>query len=202
MEGKTKGPGKLIPPIKEGLLSTEFLEEFNRGRLSVKSLSIVCPKCGTISKAFKLAVTEHISKAKCLNPNCNQFIDDLDTTLRYYCGYILPDSNIINGGLLSKDLSHKKFFQDFTIVIPAVIRKECEGKGGKSELGRLATFASMSRVKLEEPGRVKDVPDGLSSLERDELIIESTIKYNAIFITGDNPAKARTVSKELFTIFV
>jgi ribonuclease HII len=35
IEGKTGKPKKITPPIKEELLSKEFLEEFNKGRLSI-----------------------------------------------------------------------------------------------------------------------------------------------------------------------
>lgn len=196
IEGKTGKPKKVIPPIKEDLLSKDFIEEFNRGNLSVKSLFLVCPHCGAINKAISYA----ISKAKC--PSCNKFIDDVGITLKYYCSYSVPDSNIIIGGLLSKDLENKKFFEGFTIVIPPVVRKECDTSGGKREFERLAKFASMGRIKLEEPGKVEDIPKGLSNLERDERIMEYVLEYNAIFITADNQMKAQAVSKDVFTIFV
>ena len=196
IEGKTGKPRKVIPPIREGLLSKEFVEELNKGKLSIQSLSLVCPHCGAINKAIYYA----ISKAKC--PSCNEFIDDVGLTLRYYCGYIIPDSNIIMRGLLSKDLQNKKFFRDFTIVIPPIVRKECDTPGGKKEFERLAKFASIGRMKLEEPDRVEDIPANLSSIERDERIIEYVLKYNAIFITADNQMKAQAVSKNVFTIFV
>jgi len=198
IEGRKGEPEKITPPIKEELLSREFLVEFNRGHLSIRSLSLVCPHCGAINKAISYA----ISKAKC--PSCNEFIDDesLSLTLRYYCGYIVPDSNIIMRGLLSKDLENAKFFEGFTIVIPPVVRKECDTPGGKKEFERLAKFTSIGRIKLETPGRVEDIPANLSSIERDERIIEYVLEYNSIFITADNQMKAQAVSKELFTIFV
>jgi ribonuclease HII len=94
-----------------------------------------------------------MSKAKC--PSCKKFIDDVGMTLRYYCGYVVPDSNIVIGGMLSKDLEEAKFFEDFTIVMPPIIRKECDSKGGKRECERLAKLASYGRIKLEEPGTLK-----------------------------------------------
>jgi ribonuclease HII len=104
-------------------------------------------------------------------------------------------------GLLSKDLANKRFFEDFTIVIPPVVRKECDTPGGKKEFEKLARFASMGRIKLEEPGKVEDIPEGLSSLERDERIMEYVLEYSAVFITADNQMKAQAVSKDVFTIF-
>jgi ribonuclease HII len=195
IEGKTVKPKKIIPPIREELLAGEFIEEFNKGVLSIQSLSIVCPHCGEINKAIAYA----ISKAKC--PACNKFIDDVGITLRYYCGYVVPDSNIILGGLLSKDLDNNRFFEDFAIVIPPVVRKECDTRGGKREFERLARFASMGRIKLEEPDRVEDIPNDLSSIERDERIMNSVLQYNSLFITADNQMKAYAIAKNIFTIF-
>jgi ribonuclease HII len=195
IEGRAGKPKKITPPIREELLSKGFIEEFNRGNLSIQSLSLVCPHCGAINKAISYA----ISKAKCLS--CNAFIDDVSITLRYYCGYIVPDSNIIMRGLLSKDLENKKFFEDFTIVIPPVVRKECDTPGGKKEFERLAKFTSIGRIKLEEPGRVEDIPANLSRIERDERIMEYVLEYKSIFITADNQMKAQAVSKDVFTIF-
>jgi len=43
IEGKRSRARKLTPPIKEELLSKEFLEEFNKGHLSIQSLSLNCP---------------------------------------------------------------------------------------------------------------------------------------------------------------
>lgn len=83
------------------------------------------------------------------------------------------------------------FFEDFTIVIPAVVRKECDmTRSGKKELKRLATFASIGRIKLETAGKVEEIPDELSSTRRDEMIADIALKYNAILITADNAMKA------------
>ncbi|MBC7129303.1 MAG: hypothetical protein H5T45_06205 [Thermoplasmatales archaeon] len=195
IEGKNGKPKKEIPPIREELLSKDFIEEFNKGNLTVKSLFLVCPHCGETNRAISYAM----SKAKC--PSCNKFIEDAGITLRYYCGYLVPDSNIIMRGLLSKDLEKRKFFENFTIIIPPVVRGECDTRGGKKEFGRLAKFASIGRINLEGPGRVEDIPKGLSNLERDERIMDDVLKYNAIFITADNQMKANAMSKNVFTIF-
>jgi len=195
IEGKTGKPRKVIPPVRDDLLSPEFIEEFNKGHLSVQSLSIVCPHCGEINKGIYYAISE----AKC--SACRKFISNLNLTLRYYCGYVVPDSSVILKGLLSKDLENQKFFEDFTVMISPVVRKECDTRGGKKEFERLAKFAAMGRINLEWPGRVEDVPDGLTSIERDERIMESVLEYNAIFLTADNQAKAHAIAKGVFTIF-
>lgn len=196
IEGKVKGPKKIIPPIKEEILSKEFVDEFNKGNISIQSLSIICPHCGSSSKSIYYAM----SKAKCVS--CNKFIDDVGMTLKYYCGYLVPDSNIIIRGLLSKDLETGKFFENFVVIIPPVVRKECDNPGGKKEFERLAKFASVGRIKLEEPGSVEDVPANLQRDARDERISNDALKYNAIFITADHKPKADSISKNVFTIFV
>jgi len=206
IEGKTGKVSKVIPPIKEELLSEKFIEEFNKGNLSIQSLSITCPYCGTISKIVTFAIYEdengrRISGLKC--PSCKKIIDDAGITLRYYCGYAVPDSSIIRRGLISKDLESSRFFEDFTIVIPSVVMKECDAvEVGKKELDSLAKFASIGRIKLETEGRIEDVPNGLPSIQRDEMITDVALKYNAILITADKTMSAYAVSKNIFTISI
>jgi len=205
IEGKTGEVKKLIPPIKEELLSKEFIEKFNEGHLSIQSLSVFCPHCGGLNKAMTFAIYEangrRISEMKC--PSCEKLIDDAGITLRYYCGYVVPDSSIIRRGLLSKDLERARFFEDFNIVLPVVVRKECNGMtSGKREFEDLARFASLGRIRLEASGRVAEIPDGLSSVQRDEMITDVALRYNAILITADNAMKAYALSKNIFTIFI
>lgn len=195
IEKKTVKLNKADPPIRDDLLSEEFTIEFNKGNLSVESLSIVCPYCGEIHKAILYAM----SRAKC--PSCERFISNVSMTLRFYCGYVVPDSSIIRRGLLSKDLENKRFFQDFTIVISPIVRKECETSGGRKEFNELAKFASMGRVRLEEPGKIEEIPDGLSNIEHDERIIQYALDYNGILLTADNTMKAHSIAKNIFTIF-
>jgi ribonuclease HII len=114
----------------------------------------------------------------------------------------MPDSSIIRRGLLSKDLESSRFFEGFTIIIPAVVRKECDVGGGKKEFERLAEFASKGRIKLETIGSIEEIPNTLSSAERDERIVSSALEYNAIVITADDSMKAYSISKGVFTIFI
>jgi len=206
IEGKSKPVKKMTPPIRENLLSKKFISEFNRGKLSIRSLSIVCPHCGEINKAVTFAVYrdketgKKISGMKC--PSCKKMIDDAGITLRYYCGYAVPDSNIIRRGLISKDLESQRFFEDFTIVIPAVVKRECDVRHGKKEFEKLARYASMGRIKLEFAGKAEEIPDKLPSDQRDEMIANISLKYNAILITADNTMKAYAISKNIFTIFI
>lgn len=153
--------------------------------MDIRALSAVCPSCGTISKAVLFTSGEKGFTASC--PSCRKPIKDLNFTLRYYCGFIVPDSNVINRGLLGKDLEKSKFFEDFTILIPAVVRYECDTKGGKKEFERLGKFASISSIKLKEveelnPSKFQE----MTSQERDELIMRTCIEENAILLSADN----------------
>jgi len=191
LEGKTK---KVIPPIRENLLSDEFRKELDSGRLNIRVLSVVCPHCGEISKAVLFTSGEKGFTTRC--PNCRKSIEDLNFTLRYYCGFIIPDSNVINRGLLGKDLERSRFFEDFTILIPAVVRYECDTKGGKKEFEKLGKFASIGRIKLKEVGEFKPSKfERMTTQERDDLIMETCIKENAILLSADNQVKGLAVAK-------
>jgi|GEM_PF-310714 len=204
IEGKDTEVQKLTPPIREGLLSKEFIDEFSKGRLSIEALSVVCPNCGSTNKSVTFAIFEEegkkVSGMKC--HSCKKLINDAGITLRYYCGYAMPDSSVIRRGLLSKDLESSRFFEGFTIIIPAVVRKECDVGGGKKEFERLAEFASKGRIKLETIGSIEEIPNTLSSAERDGRIVSSALEYNAIVITADDSMKAYSISKNVFTIFI
>lgn len=206
IERKPEKVRKLIPPIKEELLSKKFIEEFEKGRLSIQSLSINCPHCGETNKAVTFAIYEketgrRISGLKC--PSCKNLIDYAGLTLRYYCGYVVPDSSIILRRLLSKDLESSKFFENFTVILPPTVRKECDvSKTGKDEFEHLAKFASIGRIKLEYEGKIEDIPDNLSSTQRDEMITDAALKYDAILLTADKSMKACSIAKKILTIFI
>ena len=206
LEGKSEKVRKLTPPIREGLLSKEFLEEFNKGNLSIQSLSLICPHCGETNKVVTFAIYkekdgEKVSGIKC--PVCKKIIDFAGPTLRYYCGYVVPDSNIIHRRLLSRDLKSSRFFENFTVIIPAVVRKECDPTPtGKKEFEELARFASIGRIKLEYEGKIEDVENGLPSTVRDEMITNVALKNNAIVLTADKSMKACCVAKGVFAISI
>jgi len=204
IEGKVTKVKKESPLIREELLSKEFIEEFNEGHLSIQSLSVFCPNCGAINNAMTFAIyeknKERISGLQC--PSCKRIIEDAGITLRYYCGHVVPDSSIIRRRLISKDLERSGFFEGFTIVIPAVVKEECDAvRSGRKEFGELAKFASMGRIKLEVEERVEEVKK-LSSLQRDEKIVNTALMYNAILMTADNTMKVHAISKRIFTIFI
>ena len=81
-----------------------------------------------------------------------------------------------------------------------VVKKEIDTRGGRSELEKLARYAAINRIKLQ------DIEIGLapanSTLERDEQIKDDALRYNAILITGDNAMKAFAQSKSLFCFYV
>jgi len=205
IEGDVSRVEKESPPIREELLSKEFIEEFNEGHLSIKSLSVFCPSCGSINNAMTFAIykknNKEISGLQC--PSCKKIVEDAGITLRYYCGYVVPDSSIILRRLISKDLERSGFFEGFTIVIPRVVKEECDaGRSGKKEFAELAKFASMGRIRLEVEEGVEEDMKKLSSLQRDERIVNTALMYNAILITADNTMKLYAISKKIFTIFI
>ncbi|MHA1197021.1 MAG: hypothetical protein ACTSSM_13080, partial [Promethearchaeota archaeon] len=129
IEGRKEDIQKIIPPIRDELLSSKFLNEFSKGNLSIKSLSIVCPFCGNILKMVEFIVFKRNGKRtsgiKCINNDCKRIIENAGLTLRYYCGYVLPDSNAILRNVITNDLKSSKFFENFTIILSNVVRKEC-----------------------------------------------------------------------------
>jgi len=188
---------KSLPPLNDTLLSSEFREKFYSGKLNIDSLAVNCSKCGSVMHSIKLVFTNEILIAKCIN--CKTPIEGINSVLRYYCGRVLPDANVILRGLLSKDLGKGKFFENFTILISNVVKGETDTPGGKKEWERLSKFASIGRIKLEEVFySTENIPQ--DNLKRDEIIIETALKNNAILITADNSMKAFAQAKKLFVI--
>jgi len=193
---------KAIPPLNENLLSKEFIDEFNKGRLSIESLSVVCPHCGSVLKSVKFAIfpqNEKIfSTIKC--DNCDRLIQNVDFTLRYFCGYVLPDSNAVLRHVLSNDLNSKRFFADFKILLSSMVRKEVDGtKSGKRELETLRQFHNKGRIKLINVGEVMDI-SGMESSEKDETILKHCIENNAILLSGDKSMITFAISRNIFVI--
>ncbi len=136
-------------------------------------------------------------------PNCGNFIRNAGFTLRYYCGYALPDSSAILRNLISNDLSASRFFEDFTILLAPVVRKECDGTPkGKKEFEALWKYNSMGRIRLESIGKVEEIPDNLLNTVRDERIIGTCLEYNAILVTADKSMSAFAGGKNVFTILI
>ena len=186
---------KITPPINEAILSKEFIDEFKAGRYSIETLAVVCPYCGERSKAVLMTIDKINGKVKTMGRciKCKNSIPDLEFTLRYYCGYLMPDTSIISGGFLGKDLSQSKFFENFTIIINPIVKSEADmHKGSRKELGRLGEFAAIGRIRLEimESNLDETQIKNMSKLERDTRIIDWAKKKNAILITADNPMKA------------
>jgi len=199
IDGKAEKVQKIAPPIREDILSEEFTREFEAGRFSITTLSVVCPSCGARSKAVLITMHDKQTIGRCLS--CKKEIRALDITLRYYCGFLMPDSNIIVGGLLSKDLEHAKFFEGFTILLNPIVKRECDTPGGKKEFEKIAKFAAIGRIRLDELNSLPQI-EALSKLERDEKIKEYALLANAILMTGDNSMKAFAQARDLFCLHV
>ncbi len=191
---------KMEPPIRDDLLSQDFRKEFGEGRLSITTLRVVCPSCGDVSRAALITVDdEGRTVPRCVG--CKRELpSDLGFTLRFYCGFIVPDANIIRGGLLAKDLAGSRFFEGFTVLLSTVVRTECDTRGGKAELAKLSEFAAKGRIDLKETGPSLDDVRSLPSVERDELVLQAAIDQNAILITGDGNLRGAAQAKHVFTL--
>lgn len=193
-------PKKIAPPIREDILSSESIKSFEEGQFSITTLSVVCPLCGERATALKLTGDPKVGTVvRCIK--CKKEITNISITLRYYCGFVIPDSNAILSGIISKDLGKSRFFEDFTILLSSIVRRECDVPGGKKELKKLANFSAMGRIRLEEIGDILSFRGKFSSIERDELILKDALRYNAIVLTGDNNMKAGAQAKNVFTLF-
>ncbi len=207
IENRKEEVRKITPPIREDLLSPTFLVEFHKGRLSIQSLAIVCPNCGSTLKSANFANYEKqgrkISGLKCQTRNCDHLVRNAGTTLRHYCGYALPDSSVIRRNLISNDLAASRFFDGFTMLLSEVVRKECDGTpGGKKEFEQLRSYEAMGRIRLETVGKVEEIPEDLPSSTRDERIVESCLENNAILLSGDKSMTTFAVGRDIFVIFV
>ena len=131
IEGKPEEVKKILPPIDEKLLSDEFLKDFSRGKLSIQSLSLVCPYCGATLKSVKFVVFKkngrEISGIKCVNKECGGIIENAGITLRYYCGYVLPDSNAIQRQVISRDLRSSRFLKTLQLFFRQWSEKNAMG---------------------------------------------------------------------------
>lgn len=194
IEGIKLKPRKLIPPINEQLVSAEFREKFESGKLEIETLSIVCP-CGAVSKAVKLVLKEGKTTPICIQ--CGNELRDVPLTLRYYCGRILPDTSVIRGGFISKDLEGVKFLEDFTFLLHPITRIESDTRGGKRELERLGHFSAIGRIRLEEIRSIFEQRE-LNNISRDESILQDAKEQNAIILTADKGMKGAAQSKGLF----
>lgn len=194
LDGK-KEPIKEDPPIRHTLLSKDSLDAFNQGRLSVSSLSIVCPYCNNIARSIILATKQQQLGYEIRCIKCKHIIDDINTTLLYYNGYILPDSNAIIEHIISNDLGNSKLFENFTFLLHPKVREECDKGRGKRELEAIADYASIGVIELKELD--VDIDDTKTN---DELIVNAAKDSNAILLGRDKTVYAHALSKGIFVI--
>jgi len=196
IDGRGQALPKEDPPIRHELLSPESSDRFREGRLSTSSLSIVCPSCGVVSSGAKLtpAPDGRGLTGRCIG--CGEVIRDLETTLRYYCGLVLPDTSVIVAGTLSKDLDQRGFFGGFTIILPTVVGRESDAPGGRSELAKLADFAAMGRISMVA---VESSVAGTSA-ERDSVVIRCAKDTDSILVTRDGGMYGSAAAHHVFCL--
>ena len=195
---------KRKPPLDTSLLAPDFLEAFEQGKLDIRSLSVVCPHCGTVAKQVLIIFDgEDSSSLRC--SECRKEIALLANTLRYYCGHAVVDTNAIYKQVVSRDLKRSKgrHFRDFFIHVPYVVKHEV---GNKKELDELSRFSQIRRIRFklggpdELPPELRKRLDTLSSDERDELILDYCEKLNALVITADKGMKGRALTRGIFCV--
>jgi len=194
LDNKIGNVKKTDPPIKHELISKQSRKLFDEGKLSTNGLTILCPYCGSDSKSVKVTPDASSNlEGRCIK--CNKVIDNLNTTLLYYNGCIIPDSSSILAGLISKDLQGGKFFENFTILLHPRVAEECDNKGGKAELGRITDIASYGRIRLIT---IEDLVDYDS--RADDEIVSSAEKNNGIILTRDMGQYAKASGLDVFVI--
>lgn len=190
---------KIDPPIRHDLLSQNSKILFDEGKLSIESLKVVCPRCGSILKSCKITLSGYGGiVGRCPDKDCNNIIDNLNTTLLYYCGYVVPDSSVIIAGPISKDLETKRFFEGFTFVILPQVRKECDKPGGKKEFEKIGNFASIGRINLIDFDTTK--MNYGNDISIDEIIVDVAKRISAIIYTKDKHMYGTAISKGIFCL--
>ncbi len=194
LDGKIGKVKKIDPPIRHELIEKNAKKLFEEGKLSVSSLRISCPHCGSELNAVKLTPDATMRlEGRCIS--CNKVITDLNTTLFYYNGYILPDSSAILSGTLSKDLHKGKFFENFTVLLHPRMLEECDNPGGKAELGKISDIANTGRINQIT---LQDVID--YDTKADDEIVNSAKKNNAIILTKDRGQYAKASGFDVFVL--
>ncbi len=195
IDRKTEKVVKLDPPIKPELISENSQKEFEEGKLSSSTLRISCPNCFSELQAIKITPDTGTRSLDSRCTKCNETIPDLNTTLQFYSGIILPDSSAIRHGLLSKDLYGGKFFENFNILIHKRVREECDNRGGKAEMGKITDIASFGRIKITE------LPDEINRDRKpDEEIVNAAKKYKGILLTKDMGEYLDGIGSDIFVI--
>lgn len=204
IEGHHRKVEKVMPPFNEKIFSQDFIKSFEKGVLNIKTLSIVCTHCGETLKSIKMANYYnkdngvHVSDFKC--SSCDKFLNDISFSLRYYCGYILPDSNAVSRNVITNDLKASRHFEHYKILMSSIVRKEIDGvPRAKKELDELKICFNSGIIKLENVGDDLDIAN-LDSAIKDNAIIKHALEYNSILITGDKSMATFALGEGLFVI--
>lgn len=199
IDGKTEKVVKKDPPIREDILCDDFRNECQTGSFSITKLSVVCPHFGSIRKTSLITIGEGITYGCC--PYCKNPIFELKHTLRYYCGSLLPDTNIILNGWLSKDLEHAKFFEGFNILIHPLVKWECSSPECKRELARLAEYDGKGLIKMLDL-EAESLAKMSIVLDKSEQFRETVHKFNAIIMSSDEKIIASAQENNFYCLIV
>lgn len=183
-----------LPP----LTGNETKDQFIEGTLSVESISIFCPQCGIQAKSAIIALNrDEGPKGICVN--CKKELEGLMDFINYYSGVIVPDSSIIIGKIISKDLNSTEFFKGCVFVLLSEVMRECDRKRpGKQEIEALGNFSSLGAIRLIEFDTSR-LALGLDKTA-DEKIIETARRLDAVIYTKDKGMSGRAQAQGLFVL--
>ncbi len=187
-------PGIVLEPKIEGpivdtkLLPDDFLMMFGSGKPSIEKLAVKCPYCWELNKSIFIDIVEEDGKKKVVGKciECGKIVPNLGYTLRYYTGYLMPDTRILAREDLCREVLISEFFYGFTILINPI----AEYQAKKSEKVRkgIETLWKYGRTMGIKIRAIKsDVSrseiERMSESEQNKMIIEWAKKNNAIVIT-------------------
>ena len=188
LEDKTNQGKKNTPEIKNELLPTEFVHAFKENQAFLNLLQIKCAHCNEYQKVLIYDYQQMTCES------CSKIIGDLHLTLRYYCGTILIDCEIIKQQALIQDLKTNAFFENYKVFVPwsASLNQRTNFHNGLNELKKLEL---MGRLDLEYFNL-----DQKQDINLD--LIEKAITSNAIIVTSNLELKNVAKEKNLFTILL
>jgi ribonuclease HII len=188
LNNKTNQEKKNIPELKKEILPTKFIQIFKRKQSLIDLFSIRCSHCNQYQKVIIYDYQQMICES------CSKFIGDLQLTLRYYCGSILIDSEIVEQQALITDFKKNAFFENYTIFVPLSdsMNQNTNFSIGLNELKKLEL---MGRLDLEyfNLDQKHNYNFGL---------IEKATDSNSIICTSNLDIKNLAQAKKVFTIFL
>lgn len=183
---------KATPELKTELLPPEFLQAFQHAGVAPKHLTSI--KCSNCRQRQQTVVYSARLGAPIRCEECQASINDLQLTLRYYCGAILIDDSIISTRALLSDLEGSALFENYRVIIP----------WSDSSKNDPNFMAGVQELKiLEQLGRLDLRYIKLDLSSQDDLyslLAEKAIEQRSVIATSDEKLVERAKEASLFSI--